>query len=482
MAIASIYRSLEGSNLNWLPNLVFLDTETTGGAHLYDRLTEVALVKIENGEITTAWETLINPGIPIPRQITGLTGISDEMVKDKPAFDDIAGDLYSYLEGAVMVAHNARFDHGFLKAEYKRIGGTLRIKTLCTVKLSRKLYPDVQGHSLDAIMKRFGLKTNARHRAMGDVQLMLDFLEAAKQDLGSVKVLEAINLQLKGPTLPAGIDDSFMKEIQDVPGVYLFYDESNLPLYIGKSIKLKTRVLNHFASDHVTATEMELAQKIKRVEWKETAGELGALLLEAKLIKSMQPVYNRLLRNHKKLYAIQLSERLNDLPWLRVITLDDIDPTELEFLYGIFKTKKSAKELIFQLASQFQLCCKVLGMEKGKGKCFAHQVGKCTGVCVGMEKHELHHLRLRNALITHKLKAWPYEGKVGIKELNLETKKNELHVFEQWCYLDTVDSDADLAESANTKYSLKFDLDIYRLIIKAFDRSSSIIQLQHQHA
>ena len=113
MAIASTYRYQEGSNLNWLPDLVFLDTETTGGAHLYDRLTEIALVKIENGEITTSWETLINPGIPIPRQITGLTGISDEVVKDKPAFDEIAGDLYSYLEGSVMVAHNARFDHGF---------------------------------------------------------------------------------------------------------------------------------------------------------------------------------------------------------------------------------------------------------------------------------------------------------------------------------------------------------------------------------
>ena len=465
--------------MHWLPDLVFLDTETTGGAHLYDRLTEVALVKIENGEITTAWETLINPGIPIPRQITGLTGISDEMVKDKPAFDEIAGDLYSYLEGAVMVAHNARFDHGFLKAEYKRMGGTLRIKTLCTVKLSRKLYPDVQGHSLDAIMKRFGLTTNARHRAMGDVQLMLDFLEAAKNDLGSVKVLEAINLQLKGPTLPAGIDDSFMKEIQDVPGVYLFYDDSNLPLYIGKSIKLKTRVLNHFASDHVTATEMELAQKIKRVEWKETAGELGALLLEAKLIKSMQPIYNRLLRNHKKLYAIQMSERLNDLPWLRVITLDDIDPTELEFLYGIFKTKKAAKDLLFKLAKEFHLCRRVLGLEKGKGKCFAHQVGKCTGVCVGTEKHDLHHLRLRNALITHKLKAWPYEGKVGIKELNHETNKNELHVFEQWCYLDTVDSDADLDESVNTKYEKKFDLDFYRLIQKSLINGYEVMKLEN---
>ncbi|HSI42831.1 MAG TPA: exonuclease domain-containing protein [Methylotenera sp.] len=464
--------------MHWLPDLTFLDIETTGGSHLHDRITEVALVKIEDGEISIKWETLINPGIPIPREITGLTGISNEMVKDAPKFEDIAGDLFSHLEGTVMAAHNCRFDHGFLKAEYKRMGGTLRQRTLCTVKLSRKLYPHAQSHSLDAIMKRFGLRTNARHRGMGDVQLMLDFLEAAKRDLGSVRVLEAINQQLKGPTLPAGIDDTFLSEIQDVPGVYLFYNETNLPLYIGKSTKLKSRVLNHFSSDHVTATEMELSQKIKRVEWKETAGELGALLLEAKLIKSMQPAYNRLLRKHKKLYAIQMSQQMNVVPWVKIVTLDEVDPTELEFLYGIFKTKKSAKELIYKLVDEHKLCCKVLGLEKGKGKCFGEHIGKCSGVCIGKEKHELHHLRLKTSLAAHKLRAWPFEGKVGIQELNPDNKKTEIHLFEQWCYLGTVDSDVDLSETINCRYSFQFDLDIYRLIGKAIDSASDILQFR----
>ena len=463
--------------MHWLPDLVFLDIETTGSSHLHDRITEVALIKIEQGEVSTKWETLINPGISIPRQITELTGIKDEMVQNAPAFEDIAGDLFSHLEGAVMVAHNVRFDYGFLKAEYKRMGGTLRQRTLCTAKLSRQLYPHVEGHSLDAIMKRFGLRTSARHRGMGDTQLMLDFLEAAKEELGSVKVLEAINLQIKGPVLPPGIDDSFMQHLRDVPGVYLFYDETDLPLYIGKSIKLKMRVLSHFSSDHKSTTEMEMSQKIKRVEWKETAGELGALLLEANLIKSMQPLYNRMLRKHQKLYAIKMSDRLNDLPWLKIITLDDVDPSELEFLYGIFKTKNKAKELIHRLASEFQLCCKVLGVEKGKGICFAHQVNKCSGVCAGKEKHELHHIRLKSAFAGYKLKAWPYEGKVGIQELNLETNKTEMHVFEQWCYLDTVDSDNELTEVTQSRYNLNFDLDIYKLIGKALNNNHQVIEL-----
>ena len=454
--------------MHWLPDLVFLDIETTGGSHTRDRITEVALIKIEDGEVAVTWETLINPETPIPRQITTLTGISDEMVKHAPKFEEIAGDLYSHLEGCVMVAHNSRFDYGFLKSEYKRMGGTLRLRTLCTVKLSRQLYTNAQGHSLDAIMHRFGLSTDARHRGMGDVQLMLDFLEAAKQELGSVKVLEAIDAQLSRPALPPSIDDSFLDHIQDVPGVYLFYGDTELPLYIGKSVKLKSRVLNHFASDHATRKEMEMVQRVKRIEWKETAGELGALLLEAKLIKTLQPTYNRYLRRNVKLYAIQLSEPLNNVPWLKVVPMEQVDPTELEFLYGVFRTKKSAEDLIRRLASEFKLCQKLLGLEKGKGVCFAYQLNKCTGVCAGKETHELHHIRLRNALMRYKLKAWPYQGKVGIKERNLETNKTDVHIFEHWCYLTSVTDDIELADSIQSKHELIFDLDMYKLILKAF--------------
>ena len=462
--------------MNWLPDLVFLDIETTGGAHLYDRITEVALIKIENGEISTIWESLVNPEIPIPRQITGLTGISDAMVKDAPKFQDIAADLYGHLQGAVMAAHNARFDYGFLKAEYKRMGATLRQRTLCTVKLSRRLYPTASGHGLDAIMKRHGLSTNARHRGMGDVQLMLDFLESARQELGTAAVLEAIHHQLQGPSLPPGLDAAFIESLQDTPGVYIFYDDGDLPLYVGKSIKLRTRVLNHFASDHTSHTEMEMALKVRRVECRETAGELGALLLESKLIKQLQPAYNRLLRSTKKLYAIRMSDRMNQLPWLKIITTKDIDPQDFEFLYGIWRTKKAANEVIRQLAAEFQLCNKLLGMESGKGACFGHQVEQCTGVCVGKEKHELHHLRLRMALMAYKLSGWPYEGRVGIRELNPDSGKTEIHLFEHWCHLDTAESEQELQDALNTKYELAFDLDAFRLIARALETNQAIIQ------
>ena len=131
--------------------------------------------------------------------------------------------------------------------------------------------------------------------------------------------------------------------------------------------------------------------------------------------------------------------------------MDQVDHTDLAVLYGVFRTKKDADGLIRCLASEFKLCPKVLGLEKGKGVCFAYQLNKCTGVCAGKEKHVLHNLRLRNALGSYKLKAWPYDGKVGIHEFNLETNRTELHVFEHWCYLDTVGANADLAESIKTR-------------------------------
>ena len=184
------------------------------------------------------------------------------------------------------------------------------------------------------------------------------------------------------------------------------------------------------------------------------------------------------MRKQTKLYAIQMSERLNDLPWLKIVTLDQVEPNNLKLLHGVFKTRKGPTELIRKLADEFKLCQKVIGLEKGKGKCFAHQIDKCSGVCVGKEKHELHHLRLKNALIAFKLKAWPYAGKVGIKELNPDTKKTEIHIFEHWCYLETVNDDLDLEDSINTKYELKFDLDIYKLLSKSLLKND-VIQLKH---
>lgn len=463
-------------DLSWLPDMVFLDIETTGGSHLYDRITEIALVRIQNGEIVDTWQSLINPGKPIPITITHLTGITDEMVKDAPTFADIAPELYQYLEGVPLAAHNVRFDYGFLKAEYQRIEATLQLRTLCTVKLSRKMFPGHKGHGLDAIVRRHGLTTNARHRAMGDVILVIEYLEKARLALGSQNVIEEINYLTKGPSLPSGIDSKLVNEIPDSPGVYLFFGETDLPIYIGKSVKLRSRILNHFSSDHTSSKEMQIAQEVQHIEWIETAGELGALLLESKLIKDRQPVYNRMLRRNRQLHSIKLAETLNQVPWISFVSGNELDPYQFEFLYGLFGTKGAARAAIRKMAIEHRLCPRLLGLESGKGACFSYQLKKCTGVCAGKELAEIHYLRLKQALVSTRLQSWPYEGKIGIKEVDKLSGKTQIQIFEQWCHIATVEDEVQMDEAIQSRFQFSFNLDTYKLLTKTLRKTVEIIK------
>ena len=133
---------------------VFLDLETTGASARGDRVTEVGLIRIDNGVEVDQWSQLINPGISIPGEIVRLTGITNRMVAGAPAFSDIATQLLERIGDSVMVAHNARFDFGFLKAEYARLSMTFSAKTLCTVRLSRALFPHQHRHNLDTQIGR----------------------------------------------------------------------------------------------------------------------------------------------------------------------------------------------------------------------------------------------------------------------------------------------------------------------------------------
>lgn len=462
-----------------LPIVTYLDLETTGATPLKDRVIEIALVRIEHGQEVVRWQTLVNPEIPIPTFIQRLTGINNEMVKNAPTFKEVAGILAEYLDGAVMAAHNVRFDHGFLKSEYRRLGHVLRQRVICTVKLSRRLYPEHRSHGLDAIMQRHQLKTDVRHRAMGDVELMIGFVQSAERDLGIQTVASMAQTLAKRPSLPSHIDPHVVDEIPQTPGVYLFYGENDLPLYIGKSVNLQERVLSHFSGDHASTKEMRLSQEMKRIDWIQTAGELGALLLESRLVKQRQPIYNRQLRRERQLCAWQIQTDPTVIPQVHLINESDLISTQLDQAFGTFRSKKQAIETLRHLAEIHQLCPKVLGLESGKGRCFASQLKKCQGACCGQETLVLHRLRLMQALVKYRLKSWPYSGKIAIKEYCATTKKTDIHVFNQWCHLQTV-NDEDAFYDAFDQQSnaiLKFDYDTYRLLSKALkDKNLIVIQ------
>ncbi|ABB75297.1 exonuclease domain-containing protein [Nitrosospira multiformis] len=454
---------------------VILDLETTGGTPLHDRIIEIALIRFEEGMESERWETLVNPGISIPPFITHLTGISNGMVKDAPSFGDIAHRLYGFLDGAVLAAHNVRFDYGFLKNEYRRMGALLQHRVLCTARLSRKLYPQHKGHGLDAIMQRHGLKTEMRHRAMGDVELVAAYLEMARRELGAREVQEAAAILLKDPSLPAGLDASILDQIPDRPGVYFFYGKNGLPLYIGKSVTLRSRVMSHFSGDHASFSDMRIAQEVERVEWMETAGELGALLLESRLIKEHHPIHNKRLRRSRTLFSLKLGDDSYEAPLVNIVTEEDIHPEVFGDLYGLFRSKTKAVDALREVVRENRLCPRVVGLENGKGACFAHQLKRCNGVCAGKEVPQLHYLRLKQALLPLKLKSWPYPGRIGIREYNASSGRSEVHVFHYWCHLGTVDNEAGLDDVLGTRSSMKFDLDTYKLLLKTLGKQTEVI-------
>ncbi|MBF8292191.1 MAG: hypothetical protein HW392_1018 [Steroidobacteraceae bacterium] len=262
-----------------------VDLETTGGNALRDRVIEAGIVLLSGGRVVEEYSTLVNPGVRIPFAIQQFTGITEDMVADAPPFAEVCDALLERLEGRLFVAHNARFDYGFLRGEFRRLGRRFRAPVLCTVRLSRALTPGERGHNLDAVMARYGIHCAARHRALGDAQVLAELLRIAGERWPAGELDAIIEKLLQAPRLPPQLDAGLVDEMPEGPGVYLFHGEGDALLYVGKAKNIQSRVLAHFAADKRSRREMELTRLVRRIEWNSTAGEFGALITEACLIK-----------------------------------------------------------------------------------------------------------------------------------------------------------------------------------------------------
>ena len=447
----------------------FVDLETTGCNPVHDRITEVAIVSVCDGQITERWQRLVDPGVPIPESIQALTGINNQMVRGQPDIESLAEDIRERLEGVTFVAHNARFDHGFLRNALKRAGLAFRGPVLCTFKLSRRLHPEEPRHNLDALIARHKLGCGARHRAMGDAEATCEFVLKMAAALGEVVLAEHIAALTRLSSLPARIGADVLDAIPDTPGVYLFFDERDAPLYVGKSINLRTRVLSHFSADHSSSREMQIAQQTARIEWHETAGELGALLRESQLVKDLVPVYNRRLRRHAALSSIRWEGNHESPP--EIVSGPEVAEGGLHHLYGLFRSKSAAKKALLELADEHRLCPRLLGLEKGTGACFRSQVGKCAGACAGHELPLKHAARLADALGRLKLVSWPWDGPVAIREAAPSGYPEDVHVVDRWCYLGTFRNESELLQQDVFARGAAFDMDTYKLLVSHLMRN-----------
>ncbi|MFK7887751.1 MAG: exonuclease domain-containing protein [Gammaproteobacteria bacterium] len=449
----------------------FVDLETTGSRAGFHRITEIAVICVQPEGTSESWTTLLNPGREIPLQISALTGIHDDMVADAPFFEDIARDLLERLSGHLFVAHNVRFDYGFLRSAFRALEMPFRPKKACTVQLSRQLYPEQRRHNLDALMQRHALTCEPRHRALTDARAIHEWSVKAAAELGQDAVHAAINDQLKGPSLPPHLAKTSVRELPDSSGVYRFIGAENALLYIGKSVNVRSRVLAHFSAANRDNKERRLFEQCHAVEATTTAGELGALLMEVVTIKRDRPLLNRRLRHQAEAYTLLLREDaagyLNAA--IDVLTM----PGELGESYGLYRQRSAAKKALDALIDEHNLCRKKLGRESGAGSCFGLQIGRCDGACTGAQSCVAWNMQLLNALGPRKITSWPFRGTVVITEKRGSAL--DLHVVDQWCYLGTAHHRRDVDDMAAAER--QFDLDIYQILNRFIGRRADKITI-----
>jgi len=355
-----------------------LDIETTGGSPKTEKITEIAIFFHDGQKVVDEWSTLINPEKSIPYFITGLTGITNEMVADAPRFYEVAKEIVERTEDHIIVGHNVKFDYSFIKSEFKTLGFNFDRSTLCTIKLSRKIFPGHKSYSLGKLCKELGIEIHDRHRAAGDA-------------LATVKLFEMLQNQEDGELgqeflkEPSGRyknlnENLTVEDIQKLPeecGTYYFFDDAQQLLYIGKSKDIRHRVLSHLGNT-TTKRALELKQRIHSISYELTGSERIALLKESKEIKEQKPRYNRAQKRNTSYWGLYPGK---DEYGYITFALKKLSETPHDPVTS-FNNKKEAREALTKMVGKNWLCQKLSGLYQTDGACFHHSIRQCNGACI----------------------------------------------------------------------------------------------------
>lgn len=365
-----------------MERFAIIDVETTGLSPKNERLTEIAIIILEDGVIKDEYSSLINPEKKIPYRITQLTGINNQMVQEAPFFYEIAKTIVELTQDCTFVAHNASFDYRFIQAEFAHFGYDYQRKVLDTVKLSRKLLPGFKSYSLGKLTAQLGIQIENRHRAMGDAKataILFQKLLALKPEISEVN--------LKG--LHRYLSKDILDSLPHETGVYYFYNEEDQLVYIGKSTNIHNRVLSHL-SNTTTRKAMEMRERIARVDFELCGSELVALLLESDEIKTHMPIYNRAQRRTAYVWGLYHFIDENGYQRLKLAKTNETDDTPIT----VFKSKQSALGELERLTEEYELCQTLNGLYQSSGACFHHAIKQCMGACIGEEAADSYNERM----------------------------------------------------------------------------------------
>ncbi|WP_316803223.1 exonuclease domain-containing protein [Pedobacter nototheniae] len=370
-----------------------VDIETTGGHASANGITEIA-INIHNGqEIIESYNTLINPKQDIPDYITALTGIDNKMVVDAPAFEDVALQIYQLLNDKVFVAHNVNFDYSFIKHHLSHSGYDLQCKKLCTVRLSRKLFPGKASYSLGKLCTVLEIPIQNRHRAAGDADATSILFNLLLENDADGVITEMLKKTSKEQVLPPHLDKKHILNLPNKPGVYYFKDSKGKIIYVGKAKDLKKRVTSHFSGNKPNRQRQDFMRTIHHVDYVVCGTELMALILEANEIKRLWPENNRAMKRYEHKYDLYVFEDQNG--YLRLAI--DKHKKNNHALQS-FNNLLEGYNFLNQLVEKHQLCARLCYLQKTKTKCMAHENGQCFGACSGIETVAVYNKRLNNAL------------------------------------------------------------------------------------
>lgn len=369
-----------------------IDVETTGGGIAGNRITEISIALLKDGEVVDKFTSLVNPERPIPQHITALTGIDDEMVAQAPRFFELAEKIEAFTQNAIFVAHNVSFDYNVIRGEFQRLGRQYTRKKLCTIRLSRKLIPGLLSYSLGRLCNTINIPHLNRHRAEGDVDAtVILFQRLLSLDENATVINSFLNPRSKQATLPPHLPAAQIDQLPEAAGIYLFKNQNHKVIYAGKAINIKKRVLSHFYDKKTK--EYQLGQETHFIDYELTGNELLALLVESEHIRKHFPKYNR--AQKWPATTFQIISYTNQ----RGIVQLALGKTKARHdSVGTFYSRAEATEKLEQICDDFNLCPRFCTLQSSSEKCSHYRIKNCEGICEGTETVDAYNKKVQAAI------------------------------------------------------------------------------------
>ncbi len=361
-----------------------IDIETTGGLYNRDKIIEIAIIVTDGIKVLDEYQSLVHPERSIPHSITRITGIDDAMVKEAPKFYEIAKDIVEITEGCIFVAHNVKFDYGFIKQEFKSLGFPYNKKRLCTVKLTRKHLPGLRSYGLDNLIQHYNLKVDNRHRAYGDTLATYQiFTDLYQNQLDDYHIDQIINEGIDATVLPDGLDIEQIHNAPETPGVYYLSNIHKRIIYVGKAKNIKKRLFQHFRK--LSRKSLNIHNQVHHIHYQETGHELTALLLELHEIKTISPELNKSLKRNNYPYALYYNPSASpEKPCLFIQKHNKKNDLKFE-KFKLFGSKISGDNYLQNIIIENEICGKLAHSRGRELQCYCQ--GNCESFFANPKDH-----------------------------------------------------------------------------------------------